>query len=482
MTMDGLEEKPSRWPIVIAWLLVAAGAALRLVQYLSRQAFWADEAPLLQSMQRLDLGGFFYSRLDDSQVAPPLFMAIQKLTGELAGFGELAQRAPVLGMSLLGLVLTLLLARRVLGGVGLVAMVAVVALGDPLIEQAATLKPYSGDVAVTALLLLLAIPAVQHRDLGRYVYLALLGAIAMWLSHASIIVYGAVALVMLIRIWPDWKKLAGFAVLNLLPAASIGAMWWFLLRHQQGDDFLRSFWTDDFPNWGNALGVPWWLARKLVGTTVYAVKDELLAALIVPLILLGIRRLWRDERGRQVAMLCVAVVGVAVIMALAGKYPLAGRQRVNLFLTVPWLVLMGAGLDALAGHVRLRPVAWGVVVVLVAAMLRRDLPAVVTPRSNGDARTVVAYLRTHHRQGEPVYVPWGQAEYRWYWPGGWLIKGEPPEPPARPRFWIAYAGTPGRTAKVVGPTLDAWRARGAVVHEFTTPGGGAVCIDLSPSR
>jgi hypothetical protein len=91
MTLDVFEDKPSRWPLIITWLLIVVGITLRLLQYLSRPAFWADEAPLLHSMQRLDIGGFFYSRLDDSQVAPPLFMAIQKLVGELVGFGELAQ-------------------------------------------------------------------------------------------------------------------------------------------------------------------------------------------------------------------------------------------------------------------------------------------------------------------------------------------------------------------------------------------------------
>jgi hypothetical protein len=378
------------------------------------------------------------------------------------------------------MLLTLLLARRVLGGVGMMAMVAVVALGDPLIDQAATLKPYSGDVAMTALLLLLAIPAVQRRDVGRYVYLALLGAVTFWFSHASIIVYAAVALVMLSRIVRDWKKLLGFAVLNLLPAASLGVMWWFLLRHQQGDEFLRNFWVDDFPNWNNVLTVPWWLIRKLVATTTYAVKDELLVIAILPLIGLGVRRLWPSDRGRVVVMLCLAVVLTNVVMALAGKYPLAGKQRVNLFLTIPWMVLVGAGLDWLAVHAKFRPVAWGVVIVFVASMLRRDLPAVFTPRSNGDARTVVEYLRPRHRQSEPVYVPLGLNEYRWYWPSGWLIDGEPTAAQGRDRFWIAYAGTPGRISREVLPVIEQWKTRGRVVDEFTTPDGGAVCIEISP--
>src|SRR5262245_49901841 len=208
-------------------LLCALGAALRLWQYGAGASLWADEANLALNIVERPLYRLL-GPLDYRQVAPPLWLLLQKAAVTLFGDGEYALRLVPLAGSLAALPLCWHVARRVLlPGLGPPLALGLVATGLPLIFYGAQVKPYATDVAVTLLLLALTLDVCQdNRGRASLVRLGLAGAIAPWLSYPAMLVDAGLlaALALSALLARDWGRLRSLAPVALAWAASIAGV------------------------------------------------------------------------------------------------------------------------------------------------------------------------------------------------------------------------------------------------------------------
>ena len=175
-------------------VFLAVGVAARLIRYLLRFPLWGDEAMLAMNFLDRDYAGLMQP-LDFHQVAPLLFLWIELTAVKLLGFHEWSLRLFPLLCSIASLFLFHRLARLLLRGTALVLAVGIFAVTYSGLRYAAEMKPYSVDLMVSTLLLLLAVRWWRQPDDTRWLWaLAAVVPLALGLSYPAVFVAGGVSL------------------------------------------------------------------------------------------------------------------------------------------------------------------------------------------------------------------------------------------------------------------------------------------------
>ena len=478
-----------------AWLvpvaLGALGAALRLWQYAAGASLWADEANMALNIVERPLARLL-GPLDYRQVAPPGWLVLQKLAVLLFGEGEHALRLiPLLG-SLAALPLGWQVARRVLPpGFGPPLALGLLATGIPFIFYAAQAKPYSTDVAVALLLIVLALAVEQHGPgQGRALRLGLAGVIAPWVSYpATLVVAGVLAAMAVTALLDrDRSRLRPLVVPALACAASaLGAVLWARGTVTPDDAlYMERFWARDFmplpPRDLRDLG--WPVARL---TTVYGGGGLRYPApgLFLALAALGAWTLWR--RDRRFAGIVLMPIAAAFGAAALHVYPF--EPRVVLFLFPAFLVLTAAGPEAigrLAGPRRWRAatlVAAGCAALAVFG-LARNLP----PYAPEPLEPVLRTMRQAWQPGDRAYVYYGGEKAFLYYarrfgfaPGDYVLGRCAREEPraylreldafrGRPRTWLVVTHAVPEETTAIRSYLERIGTRRASFEAGNTPG------------
>jgi hypothetical protein len=386
-----------RSPDVWRWAAVAVGIVIRLVHVLRDPPLWHDEAALVLNSVYLDLSECF-GKLLHHEAAPPLFLAMERLTLLASGDSERALRAPVLVIGCLSLVVFALLARRVLPAWPAALAVVLFAGSDRLIWHATEAKPYAVDVLVAALF---AWGYVRMRDWPLrsqcLVWLVVL-PVAEWLSFPACFVAGGLLLALLpmaIRAtW--WDRLAfgslGIAVVGSFVALALGP------AKAQQDGAMTGSWVGHFADWSHPVGVPVWAAVSTMEVLRYALMP--LGQVLVPVAIIGVVRIARRDPALLTVLL--APLGLALLAALLGKYPYGGA-RVCVFAAPALLLLVAEGTPACWGW--LRRWSWVATVPLVVALalpVAHSAYRVVVPWPRADFREAVDYVESQFRGGDLI--------------------------------------------------------------------------------
>ena len=466
-----IAEAPPRWALPV---VVFAGLAARLWQYLGNASFWIDELALVDDVLHIPLRALVARPLPLDQIAPPALLAALKASSEWLGDDERALRLFPFACALASVVLFAALARRVLPPWTAVFASAIFALLPLLISWSASVKQYSTDVAVSIAVTLAALrlvaPQVEAR--ARYrIAAAAIGAAAPWLSHpAAFTVAGCgaalVAMAIVAPVGGDRRRtLAPVAGVVLAWAASAGAAVALSrsLLTESTRDYMARFWEPSLPGL------------------------ETLALLALGAFLLA-------KRGPKAASVLFAPVALTLAAAAAHVYPFSGRSV--LFL-VPVFVLAAAEAGALlvAGIAALRvprPAAAALVVVPLLVWFAGNLPVY----EREEMRPLLARLAGRVRNGDVLYVYYGAGRaFRFYAPRagipvsravpGCCHRGDPRgylrEVDAfrgSPRVWVIVAHPAARLREV--PALLGYLGRiGAGRERIAETGAFAELYDLS---
>ena len=475
------------------WLMIASlglGAGLRLQQYLFRASYWNDEAFVVLNVMdhpaRRLLGP-----LDYKQAAPPVFLWLERAAGLRLGWGELSLRLFPLLAGLTSMGLFAVLARNVLPLPIAAFASTIYALNDKLTDYCAEVKQYSSDALLAVVLLLIAVGA-RHRwsAVKRMLVLSVTSAAAVWLSHTSIIVFGALSLGLLIGCWREgWRGRLAWAGGNGLVLISLAALYLLSIRYEH-DRYLYEFWANGFPPLHHILKIPRWFGARLEELSQQPFPS--LWALIAPLELLGAA--WLLLRDRELLWACVGPVVLTIAAACVHQYPFS-PSRLTLFMMPGMLIVCAASVAILAEHLP-RPLRGGWLVppaivlgyAVVAAFARATHPLF---RSH--IRPAVEYVRAHRQPGDTLIVtgqrvpgapedePSRHLEFFCYWrhpePPLCTIWPPPGGIPAG-RFWIVYPYSERHGPAFIEPVLRQARAaadeqgkpfvvkHGAAVHLF----------------
>ena len=331
---------------------VAAGCAVRIVQWAASRLYSHDEISLLYSIRTIPVGRLLSGPLLLAQGAPLLWLAGQSFVLRVFGDGERTMRAIPLLFACLSVALVGLLARRVLSAVSAVVATALFALAPLAAFYAWQVKPYSADTAVAAGLLLL---AVELSGRGWTVRHGLIwwgaAAVAAGLSFPSLFLVGGVSLALvggrlLGLTAPDGPRdrrsrvaeCVRFCVPSGCWFAAAGLVYLLQLRHLDGLQGEYPMWAAGYAPGASLVDhVTWTPSVFAAVVSLVWLTPQTLGALALALAAVGVVSLWRRDRGAWLVI--IAPIVVAYLAAVAHAYPLKGRLALWV---VPSLVVLMA--------------------------------------------------------------------------------------------------------------------------------------------
>ena len=335
------------WFVIISLLI---GVMLRLHQYLLNRSLWIDEAYVA-----INLLGRSYQALlqplDYNQGAPYGFLAIERLSIDLFGDSERALRLFPFFSSIIALFLMVRVAQYFCDNAGWVVSVGLLALCDRAIYYGSELKQYSSDLMVTLLLYAFLIEVLRraqpqsrlssrsHSQYGHQsprrsppglpnVLFALVGAIAVWISHPSAFVIAGVGLWLLgeAAIARQWRRLIGYAAMFAVPAASFALFYVSSISQIVGNAALQQSWStnhDSFmPLPPASLNDLKWYFETFFTVFDYPVGIALSGIAALTFVAGGVA-LWRSHR--QTFGLLLMPIAVTLLASGLQKYPFKGQ-------------------------------------------------------------------------------------------------------------------------------------------------------------
>ncbi len=393
MPTEPLEIKliPGRHPLVrllprvVGWFVVL-GLLTRLVRYLLCFPLWPDESFLAAGFIDGNFAGML-GALDYHQVAPLLFVWAELLFVKLLGFTEYSLRLfPFLG-SLAGVFLFLHLARRTLRGVPLLLAVAVFAVSYYPIRHGCEVKPYSIDLTVSLVLLVLAVEWRLDTYRRKFLWLLALSAPpAIGLSFPAVFIAGGISLGLLGPVLRRRREagipylffnlalLGAFLAVYLL---STGPQYqtesWLSgpqteLGHLQ-EKYQDGAWAKTFPPLRDPVRLFVWLLDTHTGR-LFAYPNGGAnggSALTFVCFVVGAGCLFRRRRQGLLAIF-LPPFGLALIAASLHRYPYGYSARFNLYLAPIICLLAGLGAARLIAAIRPERIRLGVLVGFTALL------------------------------------------------------------------------------------------------------------------
>jgi len=398
----------------IAWGMVVLGVALRVWQYLWNTGFWYDEAWVLMNIQDLsfvELAG----ALKHDQSAPLGYLWLLRALYVLGGLNEFLLRAPSLIAVVLGMVLMLPLARRIVKPKAVPWVLVMLAASEYLIVFGSRTKPYTIDALGTILLLY---TAIRLKDSSPLKFIVVIGAIGLglfWFSYPSCFVYGGAAVMCGLKLlrsrrWQDW---AGYILINIIVAAGMYMMMHF--TSQQRTNSLQAYWAvRGFPmGWGIKQIIHWPLDATFRYFEVAIRPIGLFACLTS---VLAIVAMWRNKSKRFALGLLAMPLILNFVAGCLELYPFVGK-RVTLYAVPLILLLSGEGWATILEWIkrpRVRKLAFLVGALIIA------VPVVVqvhyltfTGHRGPHASRMAEYVLKNCREGDCVFIA-GSGEFGIY--------------------------------------------------------------------
>jgi hypothetical protein len=316
---------------------------------------------------------------------------------------------------------------------------------------------------------------------------SLLSALAAWVSHPTVFIFGAISLSLFPELWKASirGRIAWFAG-NAIVSVSFVLLYLLSIRLQH-NPLLFQYWIDKgaFPDYSKPWTLPAWLVYQLV--SVCDNPFQPLGIIVLFLAILGTIAWWRQKQWK----LLIATLGpivLTLIAALLMQFPFKG-SRVTLFMT-PGLVLL-----ATRGIGMLRPMQFGgrkgdsfdwrnlpwaapaLLVIWCGALAAFHLFA---PQRKSHMRPVVAYLKDHYQAGDAIYVLGISRDYEFhtYWrhPPVPIKTGLDFSPDRRPDhpFWIVTGFNPSKSLRVIADPLEQARTVATETEQEIGIGGAAI--------
>ncbi|MBI5093013.1 MAG: hypothetical protein HZB26_11315 [Candidatus Hydrogenedentes bacterium] len=386
---------------LLLWCAVAFGLLLRGAEYLENRSLWLDESFLSLNIIQKPIGEL-HKPLDYKQGAPLGFLIAQKLCVLAFGGSEYALRLFPLVCSMAALIFFARLALGAFPPFHALIAVTLFAVADPLIYYAAEAKQYGCDAAVNAILLLAAMRAIRYEfDTPRAAQLGAAGAVAVFFSHPSVFVLAGVGLTLSVDclLKKRWRHAKTLAAVFGCWAIGFALCYVINLRYLSKDPFFEEFWRQDFlpslldVRWIQRFGVYRFL-------NFLALSPRNLPIYI--LLALGFVRMVRANP--MLLSFALTPIAFASVASVLHKYPLFDRFLV--FLIPPALLVLGAGVWSVAALLMRLNARLGYVfaAACLAYPVAHGAATLWTARNVQDLKPVLAYIQTHKRPDDVIYV------------------------------------------------------------------------------
>jgi hypothetical protein len=379
-------------------------SCLLIIQYLYNRSLWVDEAMLSLNIINRDFSGLMRP-LDNHQVAPALFLLIEKSMTLLFGDSEPGLRIFPLLCALLALPLFYSICLKLTGN-RTISLCALVLLGcsTSFVYYSSEVKQYACDLMVLLAIYYIALFDSVFLNRWRTQILAIAGGIAIFLSSVSVI---ALCTVGMWRLYGAWRIKKLHFRHWVPPAAWIFCFilnYFLFIRNHPHTQFMKAFWENAFMPL-NIFSTPF---HKWMDKSVVQVFRDLLPSLpwgywfFATLILyasglvLMIRR-----KDLKLLYLCVAPVIIHLTLSALKAYPF--ELRLILYQSPLYILVMAYATWHLSNGFLQRPSMRSWIVVAITALLSFKL-ILQYPVLHDEIKPAIQYINQYSLPGETLYA------------------------------------------------------------------------------
>lgn len=371
------------------------GVTLRLVRYLLNFPLWCDESMLAANL--LDRGFLgLLEPLDYRQVAPALFLWVERAAVEALGFREWTLRLFPTLCGVAGVLLFRHVAGRLVGGGGLVLAVAIFAVSGQPLRHAAEVKPYASDLLVALAMLAMAVEWWRRPDRPAWLWgLAAFSPIAVALSFPAILAAGGIGLTLLVATARSpWSTRLPVLAFGLAASATFLGLLPMYQTAPQDHDYFHRDWSRAFPPpGGGPIGVAGWFLARNTGV-LFAYPDGGAnggSAVTTLCFVAGAIALGRSRRWVPLGLL-LGPFGMALAASAMHRYPYGLSGRTMQYLGPAICLLAGLGMARLIsrspiGRVRRRGLAAAMAGLMLLGVGRMGWDLVHPYKSYSDDRS-----------------------------------------------------------------------------------------------
>lgn len=424
---------------VVARLLamfIIVGIVARVVRYYLCFPLWDDESFLCVNFIGRNYADLLRP-LDYHQVAPVLFLWIERTAVVWLGFSEYVLRLIPFVCSIASLFLFRRVAGQLLSGPALLIAVAVFAVSYPGIRYSAEAKPYGTDMFVSLVMLSLVVDWKKSRNVRLLGWLAALMPVALGLSYPAVFAAGGLSLVVagvMLRELGTRSEWMGWVIWNAVLVISFAA--WFLsvgkVQSVAEAEFMGEYWRLSFPPVAKPWNLPLWLLKTHASDFLsYPVGGPNWASTLTLVVCCwGVWPLLRTKQFYWLGLLAGPAV-LHLTAAALQKYPYGGHFKFSHYLAPMICCLIGYGGAEMVAWWSRRGLsskqgligACSVLALIGAGGVLRDLASPYKTRSDFRARAFAqAFWMGAHSSEEVAclksdmgldFVPQQHAELSW---------------------------------------------------------------------
>jgi len=389
----------AKWPVLIFLLLIA----LLAWQYFFNRSLWLDEAMLSVNIVQRDFAGLSHP-LDYAQVAPILFLWIEKLFTTIFGNSEMALRIFPFLSSIASLFLVYSVANLLTGNryIALITL-CLVGLTPQFVYYGSEVKQYATDVTILLILYYLTLSESSFVRQKRWLLLSIAGVVSIFISNAAVVSMTVVGILLLIQAVRDPKRRLPVGITFAIWAVTFCIYYGLFIWHHPSEKIMKSYWQNSFMPVGKpAIMVKWWMNRTFhlfsellpgLGPSKFYIFTFLLYAASLGHLL--IRRQYR------LVYLLTAPILLHVLLSALQLYPF--DIRLVLYHLPLYCIVLAYGIyqsAILIGKKRAVAVAIGILgVAIFAGKILSNFPMKVE-----EMRPLITRVNTEIQPGEAAYI------------------------------------------------------------------------------
>ena len=398
--------------------LVMTGVALRAAHYLGNRSFWLDETVTAVSIVNRSWTEVLRQipLADNFARQPYIFTLLEKITASCFGNHELSLRFWPFAAGVAAVWVFYVLIQKISAPAARPLALALFVFSRPLIYYAAELKPYSIDVLVTILLMLMARESARRPlSWSRAGWIGAAGSVCLWVSNPSVFILAAVGFAQLgAALWAkQYRPLKYLCLAWGMWAVSLGVLYRVSYSGMAQDPVLFNMWKNSFmprPFWSAESAR--WLTEAVSAFFIDPVGQG--NALAAAAVFLGGGIGWARKDLRVCGMLVLPFL-FALLAAAFHVYPFGGRLA--LFLVPLVLIVLAEG--AVFINSFLKPPFRALALILPAVVLLPSFQqtgvALLDGFNRQSNREVIAFLSSEARNGDAMVLN-SEAQFPfWYY-------------------------------------------------------------------